>query len=61
MFSYQPSEHIIVYPSLEKLQEYTDKIEKEDLTDQVVKDLEAFTLKTYSNKQIQYDRTFKCY
>lgn len=52
IFSYQPSEHVIVYPSMEKLQEYAEKKGKEDLNDQAIGDSQS--LKTYLD-QIKYD------
>lgn len=55
IFSYQPPEHVIVYPSLEKLQEYAEKKGKEDLNDQATGDSQS--LKTYLD-QIKYDVIF---
>lgn len=55
VFSYQPPEHVIVYPSLEKLQEYAEKKGKEDLNDQASGDSQS--LKTYLD-QIKYDALF---
>jgi len=45
IFSYQPAEHVIVYPSLDKLREYADKKGKDDLKDQAIGDSQS--LKTY--------------
>lgn len=52
IFSYQPPEHVIVYPSLEKLREYAEKKGKEDLNDQAISDSQS--LKTYLD-QIKYE------
>lgn len=45
VLSYQPAEHVIVYPSLDKLREYADKKGKDDLKDQAIGDSQS--LKTY--------------
>jgi hypothetical protein len=55
IFSYQPPEHVIVYPSLEKLQEYAEKKGKEDLNDQATGDSQSLT--AYLD-QIKYDIIF---
>lgn len=50
-FSYHPPDHVIVYPSLEKLQEYAEIKGKEDLNEQATGDPQS--LKIYL-EQIKY-------